>query len=66
MSNTYDKMQIIIQNLTTETLELMITRAEKIGKAMDIDLSLEDYLKLVIIMNSENYSLEENIFQKDQ
>ena len=55
--NNYNKMYIIIQNLTTETLELMITRAEKIWKALDIDLSLEEYLKLVIVMDSKNYSI---------
>lgn len=46
-------MDIIIENLTIEILEKMVRRSKEIGKALDINLSLEEYLKLVIVMNNK-------------
>lgn len=60
------KVDIIIENLTIEILETMIRRSKKIGKALDINLSLEEYLRLVIVMNRENYTIEVDTFQRNR
>lgn len=64
MNNIYNKMHTIIQNLTPETLDLMITRTKEISKALNIDLSLEQYLKLIIVMNQRTYFQDEDILNK--
>lgn len=64
VNNIYNKMHTIIQNLTPETLDLMITRTKEISKALNIDLSLEQYLKLIIVMNQRTYFQDEDILNK--
>lgn len=56
---------LIVDNLITEILELMVKRTEEIAKALDIELNLEQYLRLIIVMNHHNYSNEANSLQVD-
>lgn len=54
-----------MDNLITEILELMVKRTEEIAKDLDIELNLEQYLRLIIVMNHHNYSNEANSLQVD-